>query len=227
MPGMKDLAEVVGVEVVGHFDDAPLLRWRVVGEVGEHGKWRSRDACATDVLLWDALRAMYMMRAGADAEAETLRDVAAEVQRQLLLERSTPRLTPKGGDRGEFGRQVRRLAKNSVQKADDALEGKRTDDYHVAAGGAAMANRVLVMLGEKPVLEAEVAGEVLERKELVDSLTRVVDQKMRYEPDPGAVRTHGEWREALALLQKVLGVVAGDLRVDEYGNFVDREVKPS
>jgi hypothetical protein len=211
-----DLAEYLGVEVVqGPGSGVPVLRWRVVGEAGQHNHWKAKEASATDVVLWDALRAMHVMRLGADSEAETLRDVADAVRRELLRERSMPRLTPKGGDRGEFARQVRRLAKIGLQKVSDAQEHGNPDDYHVAAGGVAMANRVLVMLDEHPVLEGGVVGEVLERQPLVDSLTRV----------RGAV---AKWADVsrdsgtqLLALDRVLALLAGEVVVDEMGNWVD------
>lgn len=211
-----DLGERLGVEVVDG-----QLRWRVIGEVGQHRKWRSQEASGTDVLLWDALRAMAVLKEGAEAEVAAAAQINAELHRQIITERSMPRLTPKGGDRGEFGRQVRRLAQLGLQKVADATEHGNPDDYHVAAGGVAMANRVLVMLDEKPMLEAAVGHEAVDRQELVGSLTRVVDQVRRNEPDPGAARSHGEWRLKVDLLDEIMRLLTGERVVDGYGNVVE------
>lgn len=73
---------------------------------------------------------------------------AAGLREELVRERALPRLTPKGGDRNEFARQVRRTA-HQIQVRDDAPGHLRSLEFK--QGVVMMANTVLYLLGEEPL----------------------------------------------------------------------------
>jgi hypothetical protein len=68
----------------------------------------------------------------------------------LTREKNLPRLTPKGGDRNEFVRQVRHTAKAASEQR-SAHPGQELTDISFRKGVTAMANTVLHLLGEPPL----------------------------------------------------------------------------
>jgi hypothetical protein len=227
----RDLAEWLGVEVVEGKDPTgrPQLRWRVTGVTGKNGTWSSCDASATDVKLWDSVRALVKMYDGQERTMRDIEDQVAALRQELLAERSMPRLTPKGGDRNEFARQVRRLARHAVAERDDAAEVAGADSfaYALRAGALDMANRVLVMLGEQPMLDGGRFPEVVERQELVDALVRMrsgVSKWGQVLPDPSstAARVEAATRDtAVATLDVVLRLLSGEVYIDHRGNVME------
>lgn len=214
-----DLAEHLGVEVVEQ-NGSLVLRWRITEGLERAGKWESRPATASDVVLWDALRAMVMMRFAAENDEATARRLMDAARADLLAERNLPRLTPKGGDRNEFARQVRRLAKRAVTLRDDAADGGiDTPGYAREAGALDMANRVLVMLGEEPLLDGGRFPEVVERQELVDSLTRARVGIERWSLAGGSASWRKSLHDEALLIDRVLGLLAGDTYVDKNGHW--------
>lgn len=95
------------------------------------------------------IKATRMSREDWRKKADKNHDIIVDLRRQLKGALNLPRLTPKGGDRNELARQVRRTAHAVV----NGQAGPYNEEF--VQGVVKFANTVLHMLGEEPMERRE------------------------------------------------------------------------
>lgn len=126
--------------------------------VHEEAPWgvvaRALNLSSEQASVNDVLTAIADLHETTRSHAEGIRKLAAALQsaeRELGEMRDAPRLTPKGGDRNELARQVRRLAVRALEALGEPFSEEEQVQRAVWQGELSMANTVLRMIGAEAV----------------------------------------------------------------------------